>query len=601
VLVAACAAIGMANVFAAGTSTAHAAVPRTHTGVVPNDPPLTDGTRFHENGGSAEYISWFGASLPLSSGDARAYSAEGNKAVSTVAAGYVAAHPASDFPAHKAFRIVGSLSEYVYDGEEILPLSPGDTTSCLGNLGQSRLAITPELWARPFPLGPATTCDKPKALGPFSLVQTYSPPEDPLGLFDAAAAHPAEARPFDTSLNIDEEAFEIGSTLVGDFNGDGRADQLIYGEGDGPDAIWYGTANAFELGPAITVNGDYEPVVGDFNGDGRADVLWYAPDGSVGGFSSSVWYGRPGNAGFLGGPTIPTPPQSTISIEPPFHIEITQYLPLVGDFNGDGRADVYFSLLETTQQSRPPNVVWYGKVTGFNVGTKSTAPFVDDSSPFPLERNRLERVAQFARNKLAVTPSHPTRIYLIEPPSIGDFNGDGKDDLLWYAPGHTKLWHGAGPAAGFTNATVATVYGAYEPVVGDFDGDGSADIFWYAPGPGGDALWRGTGSGFVHGAAVSVSGEYFPVAADYNGDGKTDIFWYDGETGHHHTWFGRASGFTHAADSVTAADSEDDFVLPTAADFNGDGHADLLLYRDHLVETPNTFSDSVTETLWHAH
>src|SRR4051812_45108484 len=81
--------------------------------VVPTTAPLADGTRFHETGNATEYVSWFGASLPMSSADARNYSAEGNKAVSTVAAGYVAAHPASGFPAHKAIRIVGSLSEYV--------------------------------------------------------------------------------------------------------------------------------------------------------------------------------------------------------------------------------------------------------------------------------------------------------------------------------------------------------------------------------------------------------------------------------------------------------------------------------------------------------
>src|SRR5690242_413006 len=112
------------------------AAPITNAGAspVPNTPPLANGTRFHENGGTTEYVSWFGASLPMSSADARAYSAEGNKAVSTVAAGYVAAHPASDFPAHRAMRIVGSLAEYVYDGQEILPLPVADTASCLSNL-----------------------------------------------------------------------------------------------------------------------------------------------------------------------------------------------------------------------------------------------------------------------------------------------------------------------------------------------------------------------------------------------------------------------------------------------------------------------------------
>ena len=130
----------------------------------------------------------------------------------------------------------------------------------------------PELWERPFPLGHDTTCDKAKALGPFSLVQTYSPPENPLGLFDRVPPTQIQvAQPSDDLIETDVEF--SGATLVGDFNGDGRADQLVYGDGDSPDAIWYGTANGFELGPTITVNGEYEPVVGDFNGDGRADVL----------------------------------------------------------------------------------------------------------------------------------------------------------------------------------------------------------------------------------------------------------------------------------------------------------------------------------------
>ena len=88
--------------------------------------------------------------------------------------------------------------------------------------------------------------------------------------------------------------------------------------------------------------------------------------------------------------------------------------------------------------------MWYGEVDGFDVGTKSTAPFVDDAGSFPLQRARLERAAPLTRAALASTSAEAVRIQLIEPPSIGDFNGDGKDDLLWYTPGHTKLWHGAG-------------------------------------------------------------------------------------------------------------------------------------------------------------
>ncbi len=535
---------------------------------------VADGTRFHESGNAAEYISWYGASLPLSSSDARAYSAEGNKAVATVAPGYVTAHPASDFPAHHAFRVVGSLSEFVFDGEEILPLRPEDAANCIATLGQSSLAVVPDLWVRSLTIGPDTACSKSQSMGPFSLVQTYTPPSSEL-LFGGFSS----------------------STLVGDFNGDGKADKLIYGPTSDPDAIWYGTDNGFKLGPAISVNGFYQPAVGDFNGDGRADVLWYADAGS--GFTSSIWYGRPGNAGFLHGPAIPTPPASVFRVEPGRRPDIVEYSPRVGDFNGDGKADVYWYVSLTTRPSLPPNELWFGATTGFTVGPKSTSPVPPFTIPFPpflTARRRFASVQQGSTGSVIFIGGGPPLAN--QSPIVGDFNGDGKDDLLWYAPGTARLWDAAGGT--FVNATIPNVYGRYEPVVGDFNGDGNSDVLWYAPGSAADSLWRGSSNGFTNGPAVAIDGDYQPVVGDFNGDGKSDVYW-SSHGSLSHTWFGAAGGFTHGPDTTEPTMSEESTEIPSVGDFNGDGHDDILWWVDTIVDTTTVFTDVQTLVLWHAH
>lgn len=67
-------------------------------------------------------------------------------------------------------------------------------------------------------------------------------------------------------------------------------------------------------------------------------------------------------------------------------------------------------------------------------------------------------------------------------PLVADFDGDGRDDLLWYGPGakDDHLWRGR-PSRAFVGSPV-TVHGSYLPLVGDFDGDRRGDVLWYGPG-----------------------------------------------------------------------------------------------------------------------
>ncbi|MBK5220675.1 MAG: VCBS repeat-containing protein, partial [Thermoleophilia bacterium] len=75
----------------------------------------------------------------------------------------------------------------------------------------------------------------------------------------------------------------------------------------------------------------------------------------------------------------------------------------------------------------------------------------------------------------------------------GDFNGDGKADILWYGPGDAfdSMWYGTSNPGEFATGVNVTVKGTYIPVPGDFNGDRNSDVLWYGPGAEPDSIWFG--------------------------------------------------------------------------------------------------------------
>lgn len=118
-------------------------------------------------------------------------------------------------------------------------------------------------------------------------------------------------------------------------------------------------------------------------------------------------------------------------------------------------------------------------------------------------------------------------------PIVGNFDGDNRTDLFWYAPGtaHDWLWLSDANQSDINfNSYQFAVDGDYHPIVGDFDGDGDDDLLWYRPSievAGGPSyLWYFEGPS-IDVRTFAIIGDYVPYAEDFDGDGCSDIFWYD--------------------------------------------------------------------------
>ncbi len=156
-------------------------------------------------------------------------------------------------------------------------------------------------------------------------------------------------------------------------------------------------------------------------------------------------------------------------------------------------------------------------------------------------------------------------------PLVGDFDGDGVDDQLWYGvgPSPDHAWYG-GRDRGFAGRAVS-VGGTYQPLVGDFDGDRRDDVLWYAAGGASDYLWRGTATRGFTGREVQVGGTYEPLVGDFDGDRREDVLWYS-PTGPDRLWYGTATGFVGVEVDVTRS------YEPVTGDFDGNGTTDVLWY-----------------------
>ncbi len=285
-----------------------------------------------------------------------------------------------------------------------------------------------------------------------------------------------------------------GQLHLGDFNGDGRTDLLCHDTGNGSKWIAYTDAAgqpASAGGWQATMGGCVSPqqlFTADFNGDGRTDTLchdpgsgqkWVAYADAGGGLGGGNWTGLTGWCSHAGSQL------------------------RVADLDGNGRADLL------CHDVNNGNKWWTLTNTAGQPGGAGGG-------------SGLNGWCAHATAQL----------------HLADFNGDGRADLLCHDTGNGYKWIAyTGPGgqlagSGGWQADMGWCYGSGQLRLGDFNADGRADLLCHEP-SNGYKWFAYTNSAGQLGGAGGWSGPFGRWCSTsqgdvrvgrFNSDGKADLF-----------------------------------------------------------------------------
>ncbi|GAB4332818.1 MAG: hypothetical protein OHK0047_20970 [Leptolyngbyaceae cyanobacterium] len=286
----------------------------------------------------------------------------------------------------------------------------------------------------------------------------------------------------------------------------------------------------------------------DFDGNGMTDLLWY--NNQTG--DLRAW--------LMNGADAPTVAYyGTVALGSGWTLQG------YGDFNGDGKTDLFWQNLNTGETS-----AWL--MNGSDAPTRISYSTVTPGSGWVLQ-------------------------------GMGDFTGTGKTDLFWYnkVTGDTVAWLMNG-----TNAPTYASYGKVAPEsgwvfqgMGDFSGDGKTDLFWYNRHTGDTGAWLLNGANApsyaTYGQVAPNSGWILKGMGDLTGNGKTDLFWYNQQTGDTAAWI--LDGTSCSAQmSLRTLSPQNGWNFEGLADVTGNGKADAIWYNKRTGET-QTWMMNGTSTL----
>lgn len=350
-------------------------------------------------------------------------------------------------------------------------------------------------------------------------------------------------------------------STAGDMNGDGLDDVIVatIGSGAGKAYVVFGrdgggTIDLADLAPEDgfritgvgngTMLGRSVSDAGDINGDGFADIIIGAPSQDSPGYNAGqsyvVYGGHIGNVDLAN-----LDPSRGFTISGGGDYDFTGYaVSKAGDINGDGLDDLVVTGRDGT---RGEAYVIYGK--GDGVGD------IDLGALTPEQGFRVTGTSGYDTSGFSVS-------------SVGDFNGDGLDDIAI-----------GGQSARPDNRHYA---GETYIIFGQHGGSGDIDLDNLTP----DQGIRISGASEYDFSGYSVSG-----AGDINGDGFGDVFISAPATDEAKRAFviyGRGTGGDIDLSNISNYDgfsivhsggAFDARAISIAGDINGDGLDDMLVSR----------------------
>ncbi len=406
---------------------------------------------------------------------------------------------------------------------------------------------------------------------------------------------------------------ETGAPAVGDFNNDGKLDvalNLPPGETSGPFiSIFLGNGDGtFTAGASYTtIFGTTNLVSADLDGDGNLDLVagignmgLFGPDlGSNG--MMEVLMGN-GDGTFRAAPSFNNTTTVVNNVAPTF---------AVGDFNGDGYPDILAAAI--SQQGNNPVIQGMLLLAGDGKGNFTPGQAISGSSPTIFAAadmngdGKLDAVVADGSTNVGVALGNgaggfqATKDYAvpngeaIQDLALGDFNGDGKPDVLVTAvassaanPNAAYLFLNNGDGTLAQAKQVGTAVTPQGLALGDLNGDGKLDFVMTDNGinsttntQGAMLVYLGKGDG-TFAAPVSYNPGFFPgsvAIADMNNDGKLDVLVGSIDeaytTGTLSIYLGNGDGTLQTPLTTTLPDTY--FTNFAVADVNGDGNPDVAV------------------------